>query len=456
MQCDLAQKVIAEYSELQEDDLSEDLLLRYCEVSDLSLVTRLDIQVDAAMQRLEAIGQHLPSLRELRLSDSCVLCMRELGVALERLEVLWMSRCGLQELDGVSVMPELRELYIPFNDVVDISPLKELEHLTVLDIEGNAVGDLMDLADLRVCQHLRELTLTGNPVAAGGDKSRQAVLDMIPQLAVLDDRDRGCDAAPSTIAPGPDLLLDLYLESDVDLYLDLYASACASGAGAGSGAASRTDEEEDENCGRGDPHRAGDDAHCKLYGEQGGEASSSSSRRLSSLLAAGLREGQATDLYADEPDEHELVVERLKRARPRPAITYAAPHSARLAARSSGFDLQLAPRPLTARGGVGAAGAVPASPRPATGCPASARGGGGCGHDDDPSRGSAYDSSSELTCGGSGSLAGNPMAALRQRRSQEPALAATDGGLGIRELLRWRASAKGRIHEIQAAPRGVT
>ena len=50
--------------------------------------------------------------------------------------MLWMSRCGLTELDGVSSMLAIKELYLSYNEVCDISPLGMLDCLQILDLEG--------------------------------------------------------------------------------------------------------------------------------------------------------------------------------------------------------------------------------------------------------------------------------------------------------------------------------
>merc|ERR1719162_1261653 len=97
-----------------------------------------------------------------------------------------MSRCGLQDLNGVSAIPALREFYLPFNDVADLSPLSAHDYLEVLDIEGNEVLDLEEVLVLKHCVSLRELTLTGNPVCRGSSFSRRSVIDILPQLSILD------------------------------------------------------------------------------------------------------------------------------------------------------------------------------------------------------------------------------------------------------------------------------
>jgi len=375
--------------EALEDDISEDVLRRYCYVSDLSTVEDLEIQVDSAVHNVEALGLYLPNLRRLRLSGSSVMCMRELGAALPSLEVLWMSRCGLQDLDGVTVLGSLQELYLPFNDIADLTLLKWLDSLAVLDIEGNAVSGLGDVAELRKCHQLRDVTLRGNPVCCDGGYSRDAVLEMVPQISILDEAYRDEPQAPPLTAHDPEMYLDLYLESEIDLYLDLFLDSAGpgdAGGAAGTEPGMRGAEELDP------------------ASEVGW-----SSETMSRGLLSGPLPPDLADAFAGEPGEQELVIEWLKRARPKqaaPQATFAL--TARTSPEPAGFDLRLADRRQAPR-------ALPGGGPPA--------GEGDC------------TAASDLTRGGS--LAGNPLAALRHRRSQASSSSVSrPADLSIRELLR--------------------
>lgn len=67
-------------------------------------------------------------------------CMwnRDLGSCLNNVSVLWMARCATSDLDGIASLSSLRELYLAYNDIVDISPCSLLEYLQILDLEGFA------------------------------------------------------------------------------------------------------------------------------------------------------------------------------------------------------------------------------------------------------------------------------------------------------------------------------
>ena len=49
--------------------------------------------------------------------------------------VLWLNRCSLMEVEGIAALPNLKELYLAFNEIEDISALSALEKLESLDLE---------------------------------------------------------------------------------------------------------------------------------------------------------------------------------------------------------------------------------------------------------------------------------------------------------------------------------
>lgn len=376
-------------AEVPEEGLSEEFLAQCCGGAELATVESLEMRVDTVLQSIDCLGEYLPNLRQLRLSSSSMVSIRELGTALQHLEVLWLSRCGLQDLDGVTVLPKLQELYIPFNDVADVSLLKWLDSLYVLDVEGNALSSMDDVSELSRCYQLRELTLVGNPVCSDAGYSRPTVLDMLSQLDVLDDASRDVYFEPpgsvTSAEPegpvDPHIFLDLYLDLDQDLYLDLYL-----------------------------------DFRDGLLPDEVPEGAET-------LLARTVREREARRGAADdsarrasEPSEYQLVVERLKRARhTQPLSAAALPHSARSASAMSAKAASQLGLFLPERRQAQA----PESPK------------------------SLAEAASELTRGTS--LAGNPLAALRTHRRQRPLPTARESEAGselsIRDLLRRNAAA---------------
>ncbi|XP_060031860.1 leucine-rich repeat-containing protein 56 isoform X3 [Erinaceus europaeus] len=183
---------------------------------DLALVRTLEMTVDTRENSLGSFALHLPSLRELKLNGSRLGSVRDLGTSLGRLQVLWVARCGLRDLDGIGSLPALKELYASYNDIAELSPLCQLEALEALDLEGNSVEDLGQVQYLRLCPRLAALTLDGNPVSlqpgpahqGPGDCSYRVELRrLLPQLRVLDDVPAAHTGCPGPLELGRDRLL---------------------------------------------------------------------------------------------------------------------------------------------------------------------------------------------------------------------------------------------------------
>ncbi|XP_051239540.1 leucine-rich repeat-containing protein 56 isoform X2 [Dicentrarchus labrax] len=175
------------------DDFDTELL---CGTQDLTNVTSLEICVNTQENTLGNFGAYLPNLVELRMSNSTIVSIRDLGTTLSHLQVLWMSRCSLQDLEGISNFSSLKELYMAYNFVSDLSQVVMLENLQLLDMEDNDVDDLVQVQYLGLCGKLQRLTLAGNPVCVRPNPTatqtadysyRAEVRELVPQLRYLDD-----------------------------------------------------------------------------------------------------------------------------------------------------------------------------------------------------------------------------------------------------------------------------
>ncbi|KAK3103608.1 hypothetical protein FSP39_020495 [Pinctada imbricata] len=199
--------IILEDSDLLlEQYLSPGKLKLLTGVQDLESVRCLEIKVNTSDTSLGNFGSLLPNLTQLKLSNSLIRSIRDLGSSLRNLTVLWMSRCGLLELDGISSMLSIKELYLSYNEICDISSLSMLDFLQILDLEGNNLDDVQQIHHLTMCSRLSSLTLEGNPVCVvphpDADESdeydyRLTVKTAIPQLKYLDEEPLTEEASPS-------------------------------------------------------------------------------------------------------------------------------------------------------------------------------------------------------------------------------------------------------------------
>ncbi|XP_012668817.1 leucine-rich repeat-containing protein 56 [Otolemur garnettii] len=203
---------------LVEQYLSPARLQDLAQVDDLQLVRVLEMCVDTQEGSLGNFGVHLPNLSQLKLNGSRLGSLRDLGTSLGCLQVLWLARCGLTDLDGISSFPALKELYVSYNNISDLSPLCLLEQLEVLDLEGNSVEDLGQVRYLQLCPRLATLSLEGNLVClrpAPGPSAkaprdynyRAEVKKLVPQLQVLDEVPATCQGLPAALKLTQDWLM---------------------------------------------------------------------------------------------------------------------------------------------------------------------------------------------------------------------------------------------------------
>ncbi|XP_070314062.1 leucine-rich repeat-containing protein 56 isoform X6 [Odocoileus virginianus] len=189
--------------QLAEECLSPTRLQALAQEDDLQLVSMLEMCVNTRENSLGSFGLHLPNLSQLKLNGSCLGSLRDLGTSLGHLHVLWLARCGLADLDGISSFPALKELYLSYNDIWDLSPLCLLEHLEVLDLEGNCVEDLGQLRYLQLCPRLATLTLEGNPLCLRpGPGPTHQVTRLSVKLALKPLSPKPGPAAPSSPGTG--------------------------------------------------------------------------------------------------------------------------------------------------------------------------------------------------------------------------------------------------------------
>ncbi|EDO49180.1 predicted protein [Nematostella vectensis] len=153
-----------EAEHLWEEFLSPAKLKSLAGVRNLEDITQLEMNVNTRENSLGNFGSMLPNLNKLKLSNSIISTVRDLGTCLTNLRMLWMCRCSLSDLDGISSLSSLAELYLAFNDISDVSPVSMLDNLQVLDLEGNLVDEIAQVEFLTLCSSLKCLNLEGNPV----------------------------------------------------------------------------------------------------------------------------------------------------------------------------------------------------------------------------------------------------------------------------------------------------
>lgn len=191
--------IVEEPDIMVNDFLSPTKLKDIAGMEDLDIVTMMEMVVNTTETTLGNFGIFLPNLKQLKLSNSVIPTVRDVGTSLSHLSVLWLSCCGLQDVDGIASMSNLSELYLSYNDISDISPISFLDNLQVLDLEGNKIDDHEQFDYLTLLTKLRTLTLAGNPICK--------MLNDIMQRTDYSSAEDNSDSISITQFPYRDLLI---------------------------------------------------------------------------------------------------------------------------------------------------------------------------------------------------------------------------------------------------------
>lgn len=176
----------SEFCSLPEQQLGE---LLNTPVSNLSYLQKIELKTDLEQIPFHKFGSLCPYVRELKLSNSSLESTRSLGTDWKNLEILWLVQTNLQNIDGISAFPKLKELYCAFNSISSLSSLFFNETIQVLDIEGNQIEDFHEIESLQYCFALFSLNLAGNPVSKLPGY-RSEVFKAVPNLKFLDDQEQ--------------------------------------------------------------------------------------------------------------------------------------------------------------------------------------------------------------------------------------------------------------------------
>lgn len=120
---------------MQRNYLSRERLLELTGAIDLATILFLELQVDNRTTGVGGLGKIVPNIRQLKLNNSYLPLVRDIGTGYHNLKILWMARCELADLDGISNLRNLKELYLAYNSISDLSALGLMEYLEILDLE---------------------------------------------------------------------------------------------------------------------------------------------------------------------------------------------------------------------------------------------------------------------------------------------------------------------------------
>ena len=69
---------------------------------------------------LQEFGELMPSLKMLKMNESVIHSLRDMGTSLRNLKILYISKCQLSDISGINAFPLLQELYASYNFISDL------------------------------------------------------------------------------------------------------------------------------------------------------------------------------------------------------------------------------------------------------------------------------------------------------------------------------------------------
>ncbi len=117
----------------------------------------------ASAEQTDKNAIELTPIDSLTISDySLEVCIKNTGRKyIEEINALICNNKGIQYLDGIEKLTELKTLHLNFNKIEDINPLVELKKLNILYLSGN---QLQDLEPLSALVQLTELAIQKNGI----------------------------------------------------------------------------------------------------------------------------------------------------------------------------------------------------------------------------------------------------------------------------------------------------
>lgn len=167
--------------------LSYNSLIHYKGKKKFGNVKSIEAKVNTEELTLSFLGPMFPNLERLRLNNSVISSIRDIGCNFPKLRFLSLAQCNITSLDGIAtISPNLQELYLAGNKIPDLVDLMGMDHLKIIDLEDNGISKFSTIEILKFCDKLTTLTLKSNPIAI--DPSyRKKIFQLLPKLSYLDE-----------------------------------------------------------------------------------------------------------------------------------------------------------------------------------------------------------------------------------------------------------------------------
>ena len=144
-------------------------------------LNKLAIKINGSYGLLNQFGQRLSNLIYLKLNNSLIQGINDLGTNFKNLKIIQMNNCKLKDLGGLICFEHLEVFEAKNNLISDLIELEMCMSLKKLDLENNLVDNIQNIYFLSSLDGLVYLNLLKNPIQNYEDK----IKNLLPNLKEL-------------------------------------------------------------------------------------------------------------------------------------------------------------------------------------------------------------------------------------------------------------------------------
>ena len=150
---------------------------------------KLTIRINGSYGLLNQFGQRLINLQFLKLNDSFIQSIDDLGSNFKNLKILQINNCKLKDLSGIICFEQLEIFETKNNEISDLIELEMSTTIVKLNLENNLIENEQNIYFLSSMDNLVYINLLGNPIKNYENKLKE----LLPNLKQIDVQKDICD-----------------------------------------------------------------------------------------------------------------------------------------------------------------------------------------------------------------------------------------------------------------------
>ena len=164
-------------------------------INDLKHLRKLSIKINGSYGLLNQFGQRLVELKCLKLNDSFIPEINDLGSNFKNIIILQMNNCRLKELSGIVCFEFLEVFEAKNNEISDLIELEMCTSIKKLNLSNNLIEKEENIYFLSSLDNLVYVNLSGNPIKNYDKKLKE----LLPNLKEIDIEKDICQGYESII-----------------------------------------------------------------------------------------------------------------------------------------------------------------------------------------------------------------------------------------------------------------